>query len=43
VGSAGLVSLIDGSTYSGPTPFDHKHYNAWYQKHVYRPRKKAGK
>lgn len=30
-------------TYSGPVPFDHRHYNAWYQKHVYRPRRRGEK
>ena len=37
---ANLVSLLDGSAYAGVTPFSHAHYNAWYQKHIYRPRKR---
>lgn len=32
------ISLLDGSAYDGPKPFDRKHYHNWYQQHVYRPR-----
>lgn len=39
--STNLVSLLDGTTYEGLEPFDHRHYNAWYQKHIYRPRRKT--
>ena len=36
-------SLLDGSVYAGPSPFDPKDYHRWYEKHVGRPRRKAAK